>query len=136
MAARLAADMVLLLHAGFIVFVAAGGLLVLRWKKAAWLHVPCVLWGVWIELTGRICPLTPLENWLRLSAGGTGYSGGFIEHYLLPVIYPVALTRATLWAIGAAAVVLNLCVYGLVVLHRSAKNLDRNRAPGGRHPFK
>ena len=87
------ADTVLLFHLAFIVFVGVGGLVVLRWAKVAWIHLPIAAWGVWIELSGNICPLTPLENALRRMAGEQGYSGGFIEHYILPIIYPPGLTR-------------------------------------------
>ena len=88
------ADLVLLTHLGFILFVILGGLFVLKWKKLAWLHMPCVIWGIGIEITGGICPLTPLENRLRFAVDETGYSGGFIEHYITPLIYPSGLTSS------------------------------------------
>ena len=87
------ADLVVVVHFLFVLFVVLGGLLVLRWPRVAYFHVPAAVWGAAIELGGWICPLTPLENSLRQQAGGTGYSGGFIEHYILPVLYPSALTR-------------------------------------------
>ena len=84
----------------FIAWVVLGGLVVLRWPRLAWLHLPAVAWGVWIELTGGVCPLTPLEQRLRLAAGEAGYSGGFIEHYLGALIYPAGLTRGTQWMLA------------------------------------
>lgn len=108
------ADSVVLLHMGFVVFVVAGGLLVLRWKRMAWVHVPCAVWGAWIEFAGWVCPLTPLEIWLRRRAGEAGYERGFIEHYLLPVLYPSELTRPTQLVLGTAVVVLNVVLYAWV----------------------
>ena len=111
MIARLAADGVLVLHLLFIVFVLAGGLLALRWRRAPWLHLPAAAWGVFIEASGRICPLTPLENRLRAAAGQAGYEGGFIEHYLLAVIYPAGLTRDIQFVLAALVVGVNLAIY-------------------------
>lgn len=108
---RILADAVLVLHGAFIVFVALGGLLVLRWPRLAWLHLPAVAWGAWISLSGDICPLTPFENRLRVLGGEAGYAGGFIEHYLTLLIYPVELTRATQLALGALVIAINLAVY-------------------------
>lgn len=109
------ADFVVIVHAVFVGFVVLGGLLVLRRPRLAWLHVPAAVWGVMIELAGWTCPLTPLENALRLRGGGAGYSGGFIEHYLLPALYPAALTRNVQIVLGSLALVLNLGVYVVVV---------------------
>ena len=111
---RALADMVLVIHLLFILFVIGGGFLLLRWPKAAWAHLPAALWGVAIEFMGWICPLTPLENFFRQAAGEVGYGGGFIEHYLLPTLYPHALTREIQIAMGAAVLVLNLIVYAVV----------------------
>src|SRR3990167_10903844 len=100
---RLAADAVLLLHLLFIAFALFGGLLVLRWRWLAWLHLPAVGWAVTVEALQLLCPLTPLENDLRHAVGQAGYSTGFIEHYLLPIIYPAGLTPVIqLWQIGRA----------------------------------
>ena len=110
----LLADVVLLLHLAFIVFIVAGGLFLPRGPSLLWLpwlHVPAVLWGVGIELSGGICPLTPLENRLRQLGGEAGYAGGFIEHYLLPVIYPADLTREWQTGLGLGLAVLNLAAY-------------------------
>lgn len=88
---RIAADLLVILHFGFIVFVGLGGFLCLRWKRVAWLQVPAAAWGAAIELRRGVCPLTPLEQRLRVAVGDAGYSGGFIEHYLIPIIYPSGL---------------------------------------------
>lgn len=115
---RLLADIVLVLHLLFIAFVAAGGFLALRWPRLAWLHVPCAVWGILIELYGWVCPLTPLERTLRRQGGAAGYEGGFIEHYLLGVIYPAGLTRETQVLLGVAVVAVNLVAYALVLRRR------------------
>jgi hypothetical protein len=109
------ADAVLLLHLGFVLFVILGGLLVLRWPRVAWLHFPAATWGVLVEYTGWICPLTPLENSFRTLGGQTTYSGSFIQHYIQPVLYPAGLTRATQVALGSALLILNLAAYGVVI---------------------
>lgn len=105
------ADLVVALHFGFVLFVVLGGLLVLRWRWVALVHLPAAVWGAWIELSGRICPLTPLENEYRRLGGEGGYSGGFIEHYILPVLYPHALTRNIQVALGVVVVALNVGLY-------------------------
>ena len=112
---RVLADLVLVVHLAFVLFVVLGGLLVLRWPRLAWLHVPAAIWGVLIEYTGWICPLTPLENSFRMRGGEAGYSGGFIEHYIQPLLYPVGLTRSTQLVLGSLVLVLNLTAYGIVV---------------------
>ena len=108
------ADLVVGLHFLFVLFVILGGLLVLRWLRLAYLHIPAALWGAAIEFAGWICPLTPLEHSLRRQAGGTAYSGGFIEHYILPVLYPSALTRDIQVMLGVLVIGLNLTVYAYV----------------------
>jgi len=118
MLANLAADLVVLIHFAFILFVVAGGLLVLRWPRLAWLHLPVVAWGAGIELIGWVCPLTPLENALRRAAGEAGYAEGFIEHYVLPVIYPAALTREIQLALGLFVLIANLAIYIVIALRR------------------
>jgi hypothetical protein len=115
---RALADLVLVVHLAFVLFVVLGGLLVLRWPRLAWLHVPAAVWGVLIEYTGWICPLTPLENSLRERGGGAGYSGGFLEHYIQPVLYPAGLTRGTQIVLGSLALLVNLTAYGVVVARR------------------
>src|SRR5215470_12064692 len=100
MAYRVLADAVVLLHATFVAFVVLGGFLTWRWRWIGWVHVPCALWGVAIEYGGWICPLTPLENALRARAGLEGYREGFVEHYLLPILYPTGLTRVSQVVLG------------------------------------
>jgi hypothetical protein len=102
----------------FVAFVVLGGVVVLRWPRVIWLHVPAVVWGVMIELTGWTCPLTPLENVLRARAGETGYQGGFLEHYLLRVLYPAGLTRAAQWGLGGIALLVNIVAYRWVLMRR------------------
>ena len=111
---RLAADAVLLLHLGFILFVLLGGLLALRWRWAPMLHLPAAAWGVYVELSGGLCPLTPLENRLRGAAGEAGYTGGFIEHYLLALIYPAGLTHEIQYVLAAIVVGVNGLAYAWV----------------------
>jgi hypothetical protein len=108
------ADVVVGFHAGFVLFVVLGGLLVLRWPRVVWLHLPAAVWGALIEFAGWVCPLTPLENRLRQAGGTAEYAGGFIEHYLLPVLYPAGLTRGVQYVLGACVVVLNAAVYWVV----------------------
>ena len=110
---RLLADATVAFHFAFIVFVVLGGLLALRRPWVAWLHVPAVAWVVWLELTGATCPLTPLENAFLVRAGAAGYPGGFIDHYLMPVIYPAGLTPHIQAMLGIGVLVLNLAVYAL-----------------------
>jgi len=114
----LLADLILLLHLAFILFVVLGGLLVYRHAWVAWLHVPAVVWGVVVELMSWICPLTPLENRLRALAGQGGYDGDFIGAYLLAVIYPDGLTREIQIGLGLGALLLNLLVYGRLLARR------------------
>jgi hypothetical protein len=115
---RMLADGLVLLHLAFIVFVPGGGFLALRWPRLVWVHLPCAAWGVWVELSGRVCPLTPLENACRMRAGQRGYTGGFVEHYVIPAIYPEELTRTIQVSLGLIALAANLVAYGLI-LHRN-----------------
>lgn len=119
MTTAILADLLVLLHLAFILFVLFGGLLVLRWRRLLWLHLPVVAWGAAIEFVGWVCPLTPLENRLRAAAGDAGYGGGFIEHYLIPLIYPADLTRELQWLLGAVVLVVNAVVYWRVLRGRS-----------------
>jgi hypothetical protein len=120
---RLAADAVVILHLAFVIFVVAGGLLVCKWRWIAWLHVPAVVWAVLLEFNGWLCPLTPLEIEMRAAGGQAGYAGGFIEHYILPVLYPAALDAKLQLAIGVFVIVMNIVVYGWVLLRlRKAEN--------------
>jgi hypothetical protein len=114
MGPALLADLVLLLHAAFIVFVLLGGLLVWRWHWLAWLHIPAVIWGILIEVQGWLCPLTPLENRLRQAAGNEGYQTGFIDHYLAPLIYPTGLTPAIQLLLAGGVLLVNAVIYSLL----------------------
>lgn len=115
MLARLAADLALLLHLGFILFALFGALLAFRWRWVPWLQLPAAAWGVFVELTGRLCPLTTVENHFRHLAGEGGYAGGFVEHYLLPLIYPEGLTRDVQFVLAAVVLAVNLVVYALLL---------------------
>jgi hypothetical protein len=114
----LLSDAVIALHLAFTAFVVLGGFLAWRWRDAVFAHLPALAWGCWIELSGRICPLTPLENRLRALAGESGYTGGFIEHYIVPVIYPPALTRHTQWLLVGLLAAINIVAYAGVFVRR------------------
>lgn len=118
MTARILADALVGLHFLFVAFVVAGGFLAWRWRRVAWIHIPVALWGVLIEFAGWVCPLTPLENHLRHAAGDAGYAGGFIEHYVIPIVYPAGLTRGLQLGLGIAVVVINVIAYGGLVRKR------------------
>ncbi len=125
MTTRLLADAVLLLHFGFLAFVVGGAALVWRWPRMAWLHLPALAWGAYVVLAGEICPLTPLENALRQAGGASGYEGSFIEHYLLPLIYPGAVQgpagRGVQVVLGAALLSFNAVVYALAWRRRGRR---------------
>jgi hypothetical protein len=114
----LLADFIVFIHFSFILFVIFGGFLVLKWRRLIWLHLPAAMWGALIEFAGWICPLTILENRLRSASGGE-YVSGFIEHYIIPIIYPSALTREIQVALGLAVILLNLLVYSKLFLKRT-----------------
>jgi hypothetical protein len=122
---RLAADIVVVLHFGFIAFVVAGGFLAIRWPRIAWAHLPAVAYGALIEFFSFVCILTPLEQWLRVRSGSQGYDTSFTEHYILPLIYPSVLTRRLQLILGVSVIVINLIAYSLVL---------RNRRMGSRKP--
>jgi hypothetical protein len=111
---RLLADLIVVLHAAFVLFVVGGALLVAKWPRLLPLHLLCVIWGAYTEFTGTVCPLTPLENHLWRMAGESGYAGGFIEHYVIPVIYPAGLTSGIQLALGVLAVAVNLVAYAVL----------------------
>ena len=117
MSERIIADGLVLIHLGFICFVVFGGILVMRWKWIGLFHLPAVVWGSLIEFQGWICPLTPLEQHFRHLAGQSGYSGGFIEHYLIPLIYPNGLTPPIQMVIGLFVIAINMIIYGRWVYH-------------------
>ncbi|GBD32091.1 MAG: hypothetical protein KatS3mg081_2192 [Gemmatimonadales bacterium] len=108
---RLIADFLLVFHLSFIVFVLVGGFLAWRWRRLVWLHIPAAAWGAWIEFAGWICPLTPLENHFRRLAGQSGYQGGFIEHYIVPLIYPEEWTLSFRLVFGSLVVAINAAAY-------------------------
>jgi hypothetical protein len=111
---RLLADLVVLAHAAFLLFVVGGALLVARWPRLLPAHLVCVAWGSYVELAGKVCPLTPLENFFRRLAGEAGYGGGFIEHYLIPALYPSGLTARIQVGLGLGALVLNAGLYAVL----------------------
>jgi hypothetical protein len=125
MLAQFLAGLVVLIHALFVLWVVLGGLLVLRWPRLAWLHLPALAWGVLVEWAGLMCPLTLLQNDLLRQAHEAGYAGGFITHYLLAALYPNGLTRPIQWALGTGLLVLNVAIYG--VLLRRFKRLGPAR---------
>jgi hypothetical protein len=126
MTARILADALVGLHFLFVAFVVAGGFLAWRWRRVAWIHIPVALWGALIEFAGWVCPLTPLENHLRHAAGDAGYAGGFIEHYVIPIVYPAGLTRGLQLGLGIAVVVINVIAYGgLVRKRRGDRSVSR-----------
>ena len=112
---RVLADLVVVVHFAFVLLVVLGGLLVLRWPRVAWVQLPAAVWGMVIEWAGWICPLTPLENSLRARGGAAGYGGGFVEHYLLHVLYPAGLTRNGQVVLGLAVLAVNAVAYGVLV---------------------
>ena len=112
---RAAADLRVVVHGAFVAFVVLGGLLVVRWPRLAWVHVPAVIWGAFVEFSGLICPLTPLENELRERSGLMTYQGDFVQHYLVPLLYPPQLTRTRQIWMGAFAIAVNMVVYWRVV---------------------
>ncbi len=110
---RFLTDALILFHFTFVGFVIFGGLLVLRWRRAALVHLPAAAWGVFIEWSGLLCPLTPLENFFRERAGLETYQGGFVNHYVMPILYPDGLTRDTQFALGAMILLINVSVYAI-----------------------
>jgi hypothetical protein len=118
MSNQLVADLVVLLHFSFILFVVFGGLFIFKWRWLAWFHLPAAAWGAFIELSGGICPLTPLENKLRAADGDT-YSGDFIDHYIMPVIYPTGLTHQIQITFGIIILILNAMIYGLWLIRKA-----------------
>jgi hypothetical protein len=124
LSAALAAAVVIV-HLSFAAFAFLGGLLVLRWPRIAWVHLPAAVWATYVELSGRICPLTPLENSLRLQAGLDPYSGDFIARYIFPVLYPTGLTREVQTALGITVIVINLAVYAWAWRRRRGRLVRR-----------
>jgi hypothetical protein len=127
----LLADGLVLLHFAFVMFVALGGLLVVKWSKVAYLHVPAAIWGALIEFSGWICPLTSLENGLRRAGGEAGYTGSFIEQYILPILYPSELTRELQIVIGVSVVLVNGLFYTLLLIRKRRGIKGEMDARGG-----
>jgi drug/metabolite transporter superfamily protein YnfA len=123
MAYRATADAILVTHLAFVLFAVFGALLVLRWPRLAWLHIPAVVWAAFIEFTGTICPLTPLEVALRQRAGQAGYGGGFIDHYVVSLLYPEGLTPNAQAMLGAVVVAINAAIY-IVAFRRRRTSPD------------
>ena len=130
MLSGLLADLVVLLHLAFILFALFGGLAAIRRPRIAWLHLPALAWAVTVEAAGWICPLTPLERHLRLAAGETAYAGGFVEHYIVPILYPGSLTRADQVLLALALLLFNVVVYGAGWRRRQERTPDGDRRPG------
>lgn len=119
---QFAADAVLLLHLSFILFALLGAASTVWWRWMPIVHLPAAAWGIFVEVTGRICPLTYLENYLRIKAGQSGYTESFIEHYLLAIIYPAAITRGVQFVLAGAVVIVNVVIYGWLFYSRHIAN--------------
>jgi hypothetical protein len=130
MAYQALSDLVLIVHLAFVIFVVLGGFLVLKRRWLAWVHVPAFLWGALVEFVGWVCPLTPLENWLRQQGGGLAYRTDFIAHYILPVLYPVSLTRGLQIFLGLLVLGVNLVLYGWLLWH-TPKQVGKNSSSHG-----
>ena len=116
------ADLLVVFHLVFILYVMAGALLIFKWPKTLWLHLPACFWGMTVEFTGWICPLTPWEIQLRIPAGEEGYTGSFIEQYLIPIIYPIGLTREVQMVLGGTVLIVNLSLYTLILIKLESKS--------------
>jgi hypothetical protein len=123
------ADAVVIFHFAFVGFVLFGGLLALRWRRVIWAHLPCVAWGIWIELSHGLCPLTPLENRLREHGGADTYAGGFVDHYIMPILYPDGLTHETQVAIACLIIAINGGCYGFILWKWYQSRRQRRFAP-------
>ena len=108
------ADIVVLIHLAFIVFALLGAVLAIRWPVVVWIHLPMAIWSALVEFGGWICPLTPLENWLRMQGGASKYPGDFLAIYVLPILYPAGLTRTIQVILGSVVVVVNISIYGYI----------------------
>jgi hypothetical protein len=127
MAYKLLADLVVLVHFLFVLFSLLGALLVIRWRKIMWFHLPAAFWAAVVEFSGKICPLTPLENWLRIQGGAAAYSGDFIGQYLLWLLYPSGLTRNVQIILGAIVVGINIGLYTYLFAKKKKCRKNRNR---------
>jgi Protein of Unknown function (DUF2784) len=120
---RILADLLVILHLAFAAFVVFGGFLAWKWWRAVFAHLPALAWGFWVETSGQLCPLTPLENHLRHLAGEAGYQGGFLSHYVVPILYPPGLTRSDQWVLAALLLAINVVAYGWLL--RPQRRLGR-----------
>lgn len=125
---RVLADLTVVLHVAFVVFVVLGGILVVRWPRVAWAHLPATAWGAWVEFAGWICPLTPLENWLRVRGGGAAYSSSFVDQYVMPILYPAHLSRELQSALGGFVLLANALVYAFALRQRRRAATRRGAA--------
>lgn len=124
------ADGLVVVHLAFVAFVVFGGFLAWRWPRTVFAHLPALVWGLWVEVSGQICPLTYLENQLRQLAGEAGYRGGFLEHYVVSILYPPGLTRTDQWILGGVLLGLNALAYGRLLARRRARVLGRSQIRG------
>jgi len=111
----LLANLVVVMHLAFVIFTVLGGLLAAKWPRLVWIHLPAVIWAAVVEFFGWVCPLTPLENWLRRKGELAGYPSDFIAHYLLPILYPQGLTRELQIVLGILVVAINAAIYGWIL---------------------
>jgi Protein of Unknown function (DUF2784) len=116
---RLSAEFVLLVHLAFILFALLGAAMAARWRWIIVVHLPAATWGFFVEFTGRVCPLTYLENYLRIKAGLSGYTESFVQHYLLAIIYPAGLTRELQFALSFVVLTINIALYGWIYIRKS-----------------
>jgi len=119
---RLLADIVVIIHFVFVIFALFGGILVLKWKQVIWIHIPAVIWAAMVEMAGWVCPLTPLEYWLRSHLQMSSYQLSFVEHYILPILYPAQLTRSMQIGLGLFVVLINVAIYYFVWKRHFRKN--------------
>jgi hypothetical protein len=122
---RVLADVAVVLHVGFVLFVVVGGVLVMRWPRVAWVHLPAAAWGAWVEFAGWVCPLTPLENALRTRGGEAAYTSSFVEQYLMPILYSAVLSRELQYVLGALVLIVNALVYAFVLRRRLRPSAGR-----------
>lgn len=122
---RIVADFLVILHLVFICFVIAGGLMVIKWRWIIFLHIPAAIWGILIEFYGWICPLTPWEQQLRYAGGQAGYSGGFIDHYIIPVIYPTDFTSELQVTLGIFVFLVNIIIYGWIIYRSQNESINK-----------
>lgn len=124
---RLLSDFVIIFHSAFVLFVIFGGLLLFWKRKIVWIHLPCAFWGAFVEFSGKICPLTPLEMLFRVKGGLQAYRGSFVEHYIIPILYPVGLTRNIQIILGSIVIIINATIYWKVFVSKSRSRIDKKK---------